>query len=461
MPKHCIPHFVTRVPSYPGDRPENSEPTATWKAQAREFVAFALVVYKPWSGPDGLPESTTWEAFCDYMHSLSVSQTLIDRSRLAYITIAAHGLKYSHAACKILKWFRASNATRWLDMQPHLRPKAWMFGDETNEEKNCAQRATQQQAELAMNELLYKTVRAYQHDKHKESLIEHVISVVHETFDIHCESADSCAPSESARSLPGSFPNIAERLNCFTADNVTAVNDHNRLSESERLDSAEMNTKKSHQRKTGNKRANTAAAHEPASKSDPVQWSPQQKKIIDQVSNYVDSMIRWRDAGCIRSQRPKGLTLLIFGAPGVGKKEVLKKLTKMCQDASLPLLCAAYTGVAAGSMLDAKTLHSQYLIQVSILLLHSELCNCNSIVVQVKWEKGKSSNQFLEPLLCARIQRHLQKLMQAIVQGLLLNNFCDEISMVSAGNSFTHSALLVCCFHIRLCSYAWHRFQLD
>jgi hypothetical protein len=367
MPKHCIPHFVTRVPNYPGDRPDNFESTATWKAQAREFVAFALVVYKPWSGRDGLPESTPWEAFCDYMHALSVSQTLINRSHLAYITIAAHGLKYSQAACKILKWFRASNATRWLDMQPHLRPKAWMFGDETNEEKNCAQRATQQQAELAMNELLYKTVLASPHDKRKESLIQHVVSVVHETFDIGCECSDSRAPSESTTGLPGSFPNIAERLNCFTADSITAVNDHNKLSESESLNQAEMNIKQSQQRKTGNKKGHTAATRENASESEPVQWSFQQKKIIDQVSNYIDSMIRWKDAGCIQSQRPKGLTLLIFGAPGVGKTEVLKKLTKMCRDASLPLLCAAYTGVAAGSMLDAKTLHSQYLIPVPYL----------------------------------------------------------------------------------------------
>ena len=359
MPKHCIPHFIARVPNYPGDRPNPT--TKTWEAQAQEFVAFALVVYKPWSGPDGLPGPITWNAFCDYMDALSASQTLIDRTRLAYITIAAHGLKYSNAASKILKWFRASNATRWLDMQPQHRPKAWMFGDETEAEKNLPHKGTQQQAELAMNELLYKTVFASPHEKHKESLIEHVLSVVNETFNIECEPPQDCA-----RALHGSFPKITERLNCFSADQVTVVNDHNRLSDAERLQEAEQNKKSSRQRQTGKKQGHAAPCQtrEPPSNAEPLQWSPQQQNIIDRVSRYIDSVVRWRDTGCKLSERPKGVTLLIFGAPGVGKTEVLKKLTKMCQEAALPLLCAAFTGVAAGSMMDAKTLHSQYIIPV-------------------------------------------------------------------------------------------------
>ena len=370
LPKHCIPHFISRVPNYPGDRPNPT--TKTWEAQAQEFVAFALVVYKPWSGPEGLPEPITWNAFCDFMDALSASQTLIDRTRLAYITIAAHGLKYSHAASKVLKWFRASNATRWLDMQPQHRPKAWMFGDETDVEKNLPQKGTQQQAELAMNELLYKTVFASPHEKHKESLIEHVLSVVNETFNIECEDPQEGASFNSGGALPGSFPNITERLNCFSVDQVTVVNDHNRLSDSERLQEAEQKAKSSRQRKTGIKQGRAAQRREPPSPSEPVQWSPQQKKIIDRVSRYIDSVVRWRDTGCKPSERPQGVTLLIFGAPGVGKTAVLKKLTKMCQEAALPLLCAAFTGVAAGSMMDAKTLHSQYIIPVLYINLRTE-----------------------------------------------------------------------------------------
>ena len=257
-------------------------------------------------------------------------------------------------------------------MQPQHRPKAWMFGDETDAEKKLPHKGTQQQAELAMNELLYKTVFASPHEKHKESLIEHVLSVVNETFNIECEPSQDGASFNSSGALPGSFPKITERLNCFSADQVTVVNDHNRLSDSERLQEAEKKVKSSRQRKTGKKQGHAAQPREPPSNSEPVQWSPQQQNIIDRVSRYIDSVVRWRDTGFKLSERPKGVTLLIFGAPGVGKTEVLKKLTKMCQEAALPLLCADFTGVAAGSMMDAKTLHSQYIIPVLSINLRVE-----------------------------------------------------------------------------------------
>ena len=57
-------------------------------------------------------------------------------------------------------------------------------------------------------------------------------------------------------------------------------------------------------------------------------------------------------------------------------------------------------------------------------------------------EKGKASNQFLKLLTYARIQRHLEKYTEAIAKGLAINNFCDEISMVSAGDfSFCFASL--------------------
>ena len=156
---------------------------------------------------------------------------------------------------------------------------------------------------------------------------------------------------------------------------MTVINDHNRLSDSIRLPETEHNSKSSRQRKKPGRSKDTLlspANREPPSDAEPVQWSPQQKQIIDRVSRYIDSVVRWRDTGCKPSERPQGVTLLIFGAPGVVKTAVLKKLTKMCQEAALPLLCAAFTGVAAGSMMDAKTLHSQYIIPVLYINLRTE-----------------------------------------------------------------------------------------
>ena len=109
---------------------------------------------------------------------------------------------------------------------------------------------------------------------------------------------------------------------------MTVVNDHNRLSDSERLQKAEQNVKSSCQRKTGKKQGHAAPSQprEPPSNSEPVQWSPQQQNIIDRVSRDIDSVVRWRDTGCKLSERPKGVTLLIFGALGVGKQKRSRSL---------------------------------------------------------------------------------------------------------------------------------------
>ena len=126
--------------------------------------------------------------------------------------------------------------------------------------------------------------------------------------------------------------------------------------------------------------------------------------------------------------------------------EALKKLTRMCQEAALPLLCAAFTGVAAGSMMDAKTLHSQYIIPILNIILCTGHDRSEWDSVQVTREKGKASNQFLKLLTYARIQRHIETYMEAIAKGLAINNFCDEISMVSAGDFFFCFVPLYICF---------------
>ena len=131
--KFSVAHFIRKVPPYPGPRPDPL--TDAWKTRARSFAEFALVVFKPWLGPNGLPLSTTWLSFCEWMRELRQSRTILDRSRAAFVLNCAHNLKFSSGVSKILKQFRGSAATRWLEMAAHLRPRKWMFGDETTVEK--------------------------------------------------------------------------------------------------------------------------------------------------------------------------------------------------------------------------------------------------------------------------------------------------------------------------------------
>ena len=133
LQRYSVAQIIRKVPAAPGPRPDPL--TDAWKTRARVFAQFAIVVFKPWEGPHGLPDSTTWKSFCDWQVTLRQSKTIIDRTRAAFILNVHHNLKFSSAVSKILKRFRGSAATRWLDMAAHLRPKKWIFGDECEMEK--------------------------------------------------------------------------------------------------------------------------------------------------------------------------------------------------------------------------------------------------------------------------------------------------------------------------------------
>ena len=73
MAKQTVPDIVKRMPTFPGNRPVKL--TQTWKWKARMFAANALILYRPWNGPAGIPvpETLTWKAFIEWAHSLRTS----------------------------------------------------------------------------------------------------------------------------------------------------------------------------------------------------------------------------------------------------------------------------------------------------------------------------------------------------------------------------------------------------
>ena len=154
LKRYSVAQIIRKVPAAPGPRPDPL--TDAWRTQARVFAQFAIVVFKPWEGPHGLPDSLTWKTFCDWQVTLRHSKTIIDRTRAAFILNIHHNLKFSSAVSKILKRFRGSAATRWLEMEAHLRPKKWIFGDECVIEKDLKSKNSMHEAELAMKDLLHK-----------------------------------------------------------------------------------------------------------------------------------------------------------------------------------------------------------------------------------------------------------------------------------------------------------------
>ena len=56
-------------------------------------------------------------------------------------------------------------------MEAHLRPKRWIFGDEVINEPDLKSRNSQQEAELAMRELLHKVCDASPAETKKNQML--------------------------------------------------------------------------------------------------------------------------------------------------------------------------------------------------------------------------------------------------------------------------------------------------
>ena len=113
---HTNAIIVAKTPPCPGPRPNPL--TESWKQLARNFAVHMLVVYRPWDGPNGLPRSITWRGYCDWIVELKSSKSLIDRTRLAFVTLASNNLRFNATSAKILRHYRALLATRWGTMAP-------------------------------------------------------------------------------------------------------------------------------------------------------------------------------------------------------------------------------------------------------------------------------------------------------------------------------------------------------
>ena len=118
----------------------------------------------------------------------------------------------------------------------------------------------------------------------------------------------------------------------------------------------------------------------------------------------------WRNGN---ASPPKPLSILLFGGPGVGKTTVLKKLSSLCNDAGMPLVSSAATGVAAGAMHQAGTNHARYALPVFL--------------------RGDIDTEGYLPLLGRiTVSMLMEEYEDSMAKGMPLAIAIDEASMLSA-----------------------------
>jgi hypothetical protein len=122
---HAVAIIVPRTPPCPGPRPTPLTPA--WKQMARNFAAHMLTVYRPWDSKHNLPQSVTWKGYCDWVEQLKASDSLMCRTRLAFVTLASNNLRFNLMASKLLRHHRAQRATIWHKVAPEDRPRACFF----------------------------------------------------------------------------------------------------------------------------------------------------------------------------------------------------------------------------------------------------------------------------------------------------------------------------------------------
>ena len=302
LKRFSVAQIIRKVPAAPGPRPDPL--TDAWKARARIFAQFAIVVFKPWEGPHGLPDSTTWKAFCDWQATLRQSKTIIDRTRAAFILNVSHNLKFSSSVSKILKRFRGSAATRWLEMPAHLRPRKWIFGDECQIEKDLKSKNTAHEAELAMKDLLHKVCSCSPSETKKMELLRNTIQSYSDAMNPSLHGV----PNISLL-FENDIPSLADRIDCFPVSDVERVHEHNLKQQAERMLADKINQKTARPKK----RKNIPPAPSSQPQQPHIEWSPQQDAIIQAVSQFLNSFVDWKNGN---APRPNPLNMLVFGGPG-------------------------------------------------------------------------------------------------------------------------------------------------
>ena len=207
----ALPIIVGKIPNFPAKRP-TGRPTAAYKRDADRFAAWALTLFHPWDAETGRPKDLSWNYFCDWVMQLQGMDTIVGRTRLAFVKNAAHGLKSNAAVDAKLKAWRFREATHFEEIPQKYQPSAYKnMSNNKGGEPPVYSKASRDEAELVVNELMNMMAEQSTKDEKTNSMIRNTVDTVKRIFQ-HLPSTGVFFVSCIACCLSYNFENVCRLI---------------------------------------------------------------------------------------------------------------------------------------------------------------------------------------------------------------------------------------------------------
>ena len=413
MAQHTVPNIVRRIPTYPGPRPNKL--TTAWKSAARLFAYHIMLLYKPWEGPEGIPPATalTWKAMHLWLNELrsAPADDIVCRTRLQFVTIAAHGLKICQQPTRLTTDYRYRAATRFDEMAESDRPTA--CSQQHLDEAGIRANHTAEEGMLSIERLLEKASAAF--DDKSVQMQNSTVEFLAQAFPVPAGLNAPVSPLDQT-STPQQCLDLVG-AGAFTADTVRKVQSSITARPSDLPEDAAP-VKPAREKAASRASSKKAPGAPPPSQIPNFQWSVQQQQIIATFEKYCRAVSAWR---ALPNPDPRDLPapphMMIQGGPGSGKSEVTRKLTQLAADYKLCSVSSAMTAVAALCMKNATTTHSAYHIAVD----------------RNKRKKATGPrNKDLQGLSQSQTRIFSSKVKRALDDNTPVITFIDEVSLMTA-----------------------------
>lgn len=418
MLQHTVPNIVRRIPRYPGPRPETL--TEAWKSAARLFAYHILLLYKPWEGPQDIPPASalTWKAMHTWLDQLRAAPAddIVSRTRLQFVTIAAHSLRICQGPARLTTKYRYRDATRFDEMNEDDRPEA--CSRQHLDDARAQANHTAEEGQLSIKRLLEKASAAF--DDKSVQMQESTVDFLATAFPIPASSATQTSQLTRNSSKQQCLDQVAAgKFNAQTVQKVHASMTAKPVDLQEGS-AAKLPAGKKAPPPRGKRKAlpKKAAGVSQPSQPPSFRWSDQQVQIIAIFEKYCKAVAAWRALpNPSVEDLPAPPHMLIQGGPGSGKSAVTRKLTQLAKHYDLCSISSAMTAVAALCMENAITNHSAYHIGVD----------------RRKKNKAKRPrNQDLPKLSQSQTRIFTSKVKRSLDDGTPVITFIDEVSLMTA-----------------------------